>query len=218
MNSIGQLLQRYPTRWALGGAAFCGVAAVEMAARTFYDISQLRMGGEQIQRDLSADLGGTIFYGLCATNVVPYSAVAGAGIFACYSISAYKGQRAYVVSKVFGETAELIRDWAIIPLWNKASAFCEGVWNHAIVPLSDFAWNQWNHVIVPIARAIRDLCAKIFSLVRLPEHPIWYGVAAMVVAIALHNGYLPPIHTEVAGIVRSISDYLGRPAAFLRSL
>ena len=61
----------------IGSAAICLTAATEMAIKTIFDKNK---------ENISADLGEALFYGLCATNIIPGSAIAGGIIFSLYSL------------------------------------------------------------------------------------------------------------------------------------
>jgi hypothetical protein len=166
MDAI-DFLQSYPSNWALGGAALCASGAVEMALRVFKDVQ------EQNADNLSKDLAGALFYGLCAANIVPYTAFLGGAIFTLRTIATYEDKDAYFTMKHYGKVLEAIYDWAIEPLCS-----------HVVRPLSEYAWE---HIISPLARTISNCFAAIFRVVKLPENPAWYGVAALIATIAAYK-------------------------------
>ena len=168
MNTIQSIVQYYPSRWALGGAAMCGIVAVEMAFRA------IQSSWKNEWKGVSENLGGAIFFGLCATNVVPFSTVIGGGGFTLWALLSYPNPDLCMSGKVIAE----IFEWAVKPFWN-----------HGVVPLSKWLWN---HIITPVAKTIMALVEKILGIFHLPSHPVWYGLAILVIAIVVTKG-LPPL-------------------------
>jgi hypothetical protein len=164
MNYVNAVLSNYPTYLSLGGAALCGAGAIEMAARIPKDIA-IRDAD-----NLSKDLAGALFYGLCAANIVPYTAVAGAALFTVWSIGTLDERHAYKTMQAVDWTLNKVDKHIAMPLVN-----------HVILPLSE-------HLIEPLAKTISAIFAAIFSVIQLPENPAWYGVAALVVAAVAYNG------------------------------
>ena len=122
------------------------------------------MGVQAKREEFSADLGGAIFYGMCATNIVPGSAVVGATIYTVYSFLKISDKRGgdYLTAFVIGKSLHTIADWVIQPLFK-----------HFIFPLTERIWN---------------VVSAILKRISLPKHPIWWGVAVLVLAFAFYKG------------------------------
>ena len=175
---IQSLGSHYPSLAVAGGAILSGVAAIDMAQRAVRDLGRLQEA-EGLQ-DFSANLGGALFYGICAANIVPYTAVLGAVGFSAYSLAFKNDRDMYATSKIWGNFLQTIIDYTFVPLAD-----------HVILPLCN--WVN-DHVLTPLARTIMDVAAAIFKVISLPQHPVWYGVAALValaVTYTVFPGALP---------------------------
>ncbi len=87
-NTVCSLGRNYINSPNKAASCIIGIAAAEMALRTLIDFGRLfrtetRQTGLQ---DLTADLGGAVFYALAATNILPYSGTIGGLIFLGHSI------------------------------------------------------------------------------------------------------------------------------------
>jgi hypothetical protein len=160
-----QLIQKYPSPLALTGGALCALATIEMALRTLRDIPNLSQADAELKRNFSRNLGGAAFYGLSALNLVPHSAIVGGVIFALYSAVVCDDSESYYASRLVGTPIR----------W---------FWDHVVFPLSKWAVED---VIVPLTQTIVNCVGRIFSLISLPQEPAWYGVAALVIAIAAYK-------------------------------
>jgi hypothetical protein len=170
---IERLMNHYPTAFAMGGAALCGVAAIDMAQRAIRDLGE--DDPEEKRINLSADLGGVLFYGLCAANIIPYTAVLGAVVFSGYSLYAVceKLPFAYKTSEIWGNFLRTAINYTIVPLGN-----------HVIIPL--LSWFT-EHIVCPLAEKIKGVASAIFNVISLPEHPVWYAVAGLVAAAVAYH-------------------------------
>ena len=180
VNFVNNIITSYPSRFSLGAGFVGGVAALEMFIRIFKDIKDCRDGEEMGPKNLSKDIGGTLFYGLLAANIVPYTAIAGASIFVIYSL--LRGDPkdypdAYLTSKAIHKSVttvfNFVKDHIISPiaehvLW----PLCKKIGEVIEFVFNNFVW--------PIASGIVSLLSKI----QLPKEPIWYGVAAVITLIA----------------------------------
>ena len=166
----------YPTKAALAGGIICAAAAVEMAILVPYHISQIHHAAngalEPLKYNLSASLGGAIFYGLCALNIIPRTAAVGASIFTLYSISNFQHEGAYLTSRLIGNTVKFITKEILSPI-------CE-------------------HVLIPIIRKIAEVASKLIAFIgklivnmALPKHPVWIGVLILGSAIAIYQFVIP---------------------------
>lgn len=166
----------YPSKTAMIGGAICAAAAIEMAILVPSNISQIKSAAEAalepLKYELSANLGGAIFYGLCAFNVIPRTAVIGASIFLLYSVINFHDAGAYLTSRVIGHTMKFITDEIVMP-----------VMEHIIAPLVAR--------IVHIASQLIGLIGNILVKMPLPEHPVWLGVLVLCGAIAIHQWVIP---------------------------
>lgn len=179
-NTITDSYSLRSLTYQCAGAA-CGIVAAEMAIRTVGDLIF-----HHNKSDLSADLAGTLFYGLCAANIVPYTPIIGTSIFVIYSFSKWNAKDNYCCTKILNTTVETIYnivktvfkafiDYLVIPVFKHiVIPICE----HIIIPL-------FNHVVVPLAKTIAQIFADIFQVVSLPKNPTWIGVAILVIAIGV---------------------------------
>jgi hypothetical protein len=180
--NISHILPSFRTVSLVSGAV-CIPAALEMALRALKDLGSMLsppqpsrlMGAPQhdkdaVKRSFSANLGGAVFYGLCATNLIPGTPIVGAVIFAAHSVLT-DGKNSYI-------------SWAVKEL-------CQRTYNHILVP-------AWNEVIGPLVRRIYDVIVAILARISLPRHPIWYGVALLAAAIWIKYGTdLPALMNDI---------------------
>lgn len=154
---------------------FCGfinfAASAEMAYCAAKGILAAMKGPitENLQYNLSANLGGAIFYGLCAANPFPGGAALGATIYTIYS---FCNPSAYFTAGIINDTAHFIHDWMITP-------FNEKIFE----PLGE-------HVIEPLIKKIAFVFRTTFALmlkIPLPKHPVWIGIAILVAATCLYK-------------------------------
>lgn len=96
INHVMQFVQTtYPTPGALAQFGCCALPATEMAVRALKNLIDLGIANPQtaddrkkydkIGSDLAKNLSGALFYGLCAAQIVPYSATIGTICFIAYS-------------------------------------------------------------------------------------------------------------------------------------
>jgi len=181
MNAIQSILQYYPSRWALGGATFCGLAAAEMGIRVVGNLFQMR--DARGQRELSENLAGACFYGLCAANLLPGTAVFGGVVCLLQGLLRGNSDNPYYLSRAIFTVADLtwttlstIADWTIVPLWN--------------------------YVLFPVLEKIANVARAILKLIPLPENSTWYVVALLVVGIAAYKG-IPALYNTASFPSRS---------------
>lgn len=166
----------YPSKMAIAGGIICAAAAIEMAVLVPYNISQIHSAAngalEALKYNLSANLGGAIFYGLCALNIIPRTAAIGAGIFTLYSAITFNQNEAYWTSRLIGNTVRFIFNDILAPI-------CEDI-------------------LMPIIRKIGDVAARLISLIGrlivnmpLPKHPVWIGVLILGGAIVIYKFVIP---------------------------
>ena len=83
----------------------CALTSIQMLARSI-----------EKNRNFKNNLGGGVFYGLCATNILPGSAIAGTGIHTVYSL--IKGdEEDLLTSVVLIKTCEITGDYVLIPFF-----------------------------------------------------------------------------------------------------
>ena len=168
----------YPSKTAIAGGLVCAAAAIEMAVLASYNMSQINNVAngalESLKYNLSANLGGAIFYSLCALNIIPRTAALGAGIFTLYSLIIFQSEGAYLTSLLIGKTVKFISEEILVPI-------CE-------------------HLLIPIIRRIGDVAGRLIALIGklivkmpLPKHPVWVGVLILGSAIAVYKFGIPSI-------------------------
>ncbi len=156
----------YSNKWSLGGGVGCAIVAAEMAIRAVGDLiekGRLEEGQtkDSVSRNFSANFGGAIFYGLCAANILPGTAILGSLIFTVYSFAVNKREDNYLATKVIRESELKVLNFVL-----------------------DILQVAWDWVIYPVADALRRIFSTVFDLL-VPKHPIWIGVALLVTAIAV---------------------------------
>lgn len=174
IESLGRVAASYPSRFVLGCGALCGAAALEMTIRAVGALCMqtnlnINIYGQAPNReDLGKDVGGAIFYGLCALNVFPYAPVVGASVFVVYSIGSFYCRAAddrYLLANIIGSTFD---------------AVTVNLCSRVIMPIC-------THIILPLAEIIYNIVAPIFNLLPRMNHPVWLGVAAVVATAVIYN-------------------------------
>jgi hypothetical protein len=177
MNTIKQAYSLYTNYFGLtkaipvASSLFCGVTAVEMAFRTVADSFQImqRTNTSRAKANFSADAAGAIFYGLCAANFIPGTPIIGATIFVFRSLATYKDTDTYLISKFVGKSLRAIQEYVATPLYD-----------YAIQPV-------WNHMVQPLILKISNFIMTVLKILKIPDHPTWYGVAFLLSAIWLRH-------------------------------
>lgn len=177
LDSIHEYVKtHYPTHMAKIGGLVCAAAAIEMAILIPSNISQIHhVAGDALdplKYALSANLGGAIFYGLCALNIVPKTAAIGSGIFTFYSLIHFQSEGTYYTSLAMGKGAEFVTQKMILPL-------CE-------------------HALFPAIRKLAEMAKKLIEMIGtfvikmpLPQHPAWIGVIVLGAAVVVYQFVLP---------------------------
>ena len=170
MNNISNNLAaiRHPNPFVFGCQIVCAVSALEMTIRAVYDAVMIGKNSTNSTTphhdNLSADLGGAIFYGLCAVQPLPYTAVVGSIIFVAYSIFKTLTDEDYFIARFLKGTAEKIS-------------------NLATPIIREFVW--------PLIEKVIDAISYIRNCISMPEHPVWYGVALLITGIIIVHGIIP---------------------------
>jgi hypothetical protein len=159
---INQILPSYRTASMIGTAVAAPVV-IEMALRIFKDLYSIATeeNNKDAKRSLSAHMGGAAFYGLCALNLVPGTAIVGAAFFTAHAF-------------MLDDHKELT-SWAMKKLGTLA-------YDHVIEPV-------WTQIVQPVAQRIYNFILTVLEHIHLPRHPVWYGVALLATAIWFKYGY-----------------------------
>ena len=139
---IAQILPTYRTASILGTVVTIP-AAIEMTLRIFQDLRRIRTTAEnkKDKNSLSAHLGGALLYGLCGTNLIPGSAIIGAGIFTLH---------ASISSNPTDLTSRAVRE----------------IGRHAY---NDLLKPVWTHLVNPVAQKIYNTILAILRSIHLRE-------------------------------------------------
>lgn len=177
INQIQDYIQdHYPSKYTFAAGGICLAAAIEMAILVPFNIARISKGARPMfpthEYQLSANLGGAIFYGLCGLNVIPRTAAIGAGIFTVYSLLEFERKEAYLTSRAIGKTFKFIIETIVSPI-------CEKI----LVPVLGR--------ISQIGKKLLTLIGNILVKVPLPHHPVWIGVAILGVAIVIYKFVIP---------------------------
>jgi len=163
---------------AIGSGVLCAAAATEMVLQTIGEAVSYLSNGPVSMNNVSANIGGAIFYGLCAANIIPGTSFLGAFIFTCYSIIKNHTADDYVLTKFLQHTFTLITD------------VTRSVVDNVIAPL-------YKKIVRPVLIAIIDVVDAIVSAIPLPEHPVWQGVALLGTAIIIVKVALPALGVSI---------------------
>ena len=156
----------YPTWQAKTAFAMCAIPAAEMAIRLLGNclaLSSVKLkknDQELLVKNVSKNLAGALFYGICATNAVPYSSYGGAVIFSLYAASKHTKKDSYSTARLIGTPISYIGTEILFP-------FLEAIKNIASAIPTPFL----------------NLAGRLFNAISLPKNPAWYGVLALVAAI-----------------------------------
>jgi len=168
---ITQILPSYRTASMIGTAVAIPVA-LEMALRIFKDLHTIATADDNkaAKTSLSANIGGAAFYGLCALNLVPGTAIVGAAIFTAHAL--ILDDHTHLTSRVVKEIGTR-------------------AYNHVIEP-------AWTNIVQPVAQRIYDFIVTVLQHIHLPRHPVWYGVALLATAIWFKYGYdIPALMNDI---------------------
>lgn len=184
INNISNYVSvHHASTLTFGSAVICVAASAEMGIRSAIDALKL-MGVVEKKKDedasynFSANLGGALFYGLCAANIIPGTAIVGASIFTIYSICVHSSTKSvedeYITSKVIGTGADL------------TNRLFSWTWKHIVSPVLD-------NVVFPVLKKIGEAVTCILSHISMPEHPIWYALGLLATAIVVVKFALPAL-------------------------
>lgn len=141
--------------------------------------------------NLSADLGGALFYGACALNVIPYSAILGATIFTIYAIARCnkkKDHKPYLMAQLIGKP---IRQF--FPALKSA---LEWSIDKIVIPVFKLLGKLLNPIGRCISSAVKfagKVIKPVLNLLTLPRHPIWYALFFLGTAALAYRVGLPAL-------------------------
>ena len=174
-SSISTMAQYLPSSNQIA-TTVCIAAALEMAALTATNLFKM-IGSEEGSPDkphLSANLSGAIWHSLCAIHLLPGAAQFGGAAFTLYSLWNGKNGDAYKTSQLIYQIGDKILQKIIKPCTT-----------YILIPIffEKILEPIWTHLVLKIIHGV----AWIFSLLNIPEHPTWYGVAALVTAGVIYR-------------------------------
>lgn len=160
-------------------SSFLALPITEMGVRTVIDIYQACIATEKNAKqtafdNLQANLGGVVFYGLTATNLIPYLPFVGVGCFVIHSISkniSHDNPNDYYLSRTIGWTARHIFSDIVKPI-------CTEI----LFPMIE----RISNVFIKTIRFIANLVGAIFK----NAHPVWKGTAILLAAVVCYHGAL----------------------------
>ncbi len=155
------------TQWTQISSVWCGINAAEMGART---IGSLFSGKTINQNDLSKDLSGALFYGLCAVNPIPGAARTAAIISTVYAVFAGSDQNSYFTWQVMHKTVKALCNYVIAPIFT-----------HVIDPCLEAIWK----VVKPIFNFIYEAAVVVIRLIgsiNIPFNSTWFALGCLTVA------------------------------------
>lgn len=165
------IVQNYATvgKAQIACGVFGAAVAVEMAFRAVQNAiawSKAEPGAvDDVKTDLSANIGGAIFYGVAAANILPGTAVLGAVTFTLYSLF-FLDEEDYFLTEVIHK----ITDKVIIPIVDKV---CD--------------------CLNPIITAISDVVTAIFKRIDMPETVVWLPATLLIGTIVVVKVVLPSL-------------------------
>lgn len=102
------VLDHYPNRFSLVGAVFCASAAAEIAIKTVGDLYSEEKTWEGDRTGICNNFALATFYGLCAWNVVPGTAIIGAIIAIAQHVLFSTSEEDLLLSPPFKFTGNLL--------------------------------------------------------------------------------------------------------------
>lgn len=111
------IASNYPTNLALGGAVVCAIPTIEMAGKALENLRVLRTQDPGIDegkkalasKNLKINVLGSLFFGFCATNIIPCSAAVGAALFGLYAYKRFQDPDAGQATMMFGTALRVIK-------------------------------------------------------------------------------------------------------------
>ena len=156
--------------WTKGSSALCGIVMGEMGIRTIIDITQNK------KEDLSADLSGALFYGMCASNIVPGFARLGSLVFIIYSYS----------YGMFTDTSERNEYWSSKAVHFLAEKIYEVLVFTKIGECINFIFEKWVECYSFIYEKTYNGLNFIKNYLNIEDHPTWVGVAFLISCIGVY--------------------------------
>ncbi len=147
------------------GAGFAAIATAEMAIRAVGNLCATN-DNERMEK-FSKNLGGAVFYGTLACNIIPGSAAFAGVILGIYTL----GNMGRPDSYCFVQAANLAKDAVVVPAWRAVSNIVEAIWN----------------AVGDTLIAVGNFLGKVIGAI-IPRDPIWIGVNALFVAIIIYKG------------------------------
>lgn len=159
----------------------CAIVATEMALRALGDLKEMFSDKpkDTTSYNFSANLGGAIFYGLCATNFIPFTPLIGLSTFVAYSIVTHHSTHFSLISAERYLCANLIS-------------------KPVVFTAKEVVWPILNKLVLPALEKITTVVYNILRKIPLPRHPVWIGVALLVTGIAAIK-LVPPMWAYALG-------------------
>lgn len=179
---------RNASRMVVGSALVGAAVVTEMACRTISDgIAILRHDTGNYEQSLatlkdnfSANLGGVLFYGICASNVIPGIAALGAVIFAGYSIFKRDAADDYLTTQFIKHTDKVVSD-LVTPSLDFVVATASNLLKAALKTMTK------------VHELLSTVTDAILSVISLPEHPVWIATSCLVTAIVVIKVAFPAL-------------------------
>lgn len=139
MDALGSYVSiHHAWKLTFGSAILCTSATVETAVRGVIDVHKYftmktdnREEVDKIRKRMSANLGSALFYGICAVNIIPGTALLGAAIFTIYSMfdlnKQYDIKNDYLLSRVVGYPSLYVFENVVCPVASKISAVTQAI-------------------------------------------------------------------------------------------
>lgn len=161
--------------------------------------------------DLSANLGGALFYVACAVNIIPYSAVLGAALFTTYALVRCEEKdnySPYIMAKIIGKTIKQIGpaiNFVVRTLTRLALKTLRAlgtIFNETFQVVGEvlsFIARKIEPVMSWIVRTIADISEKLFRHLGTVLNYIYQGIKEVFSAIEPAISWIVKTTANIAG-------------------
>lgn len=177
------IAHNHTTNLALGSGVLCALVAIESAGRVLQNLFQAATNAPAYQNPTFGDnvgknLGGAVFFGLCASNTIPRTAALGAFIFFMNAMGKPDAD-ALLTTRILHNVRPLASG-AGNAAWKIIKAVAEAV-GHVVKGIFDFVWN--------VMCAVGSVLNPIFKVI-IPSSPVTFAATALAIAVIVYKGVL----------------------------
>lgn len=173
----------YSSPFTLGCAALCAVPALETALHALNNFRITVSSSNSKEKEKAwtnltqSDLPWSILYGLCATNLIPGTAILGAGTLMVHSYMTGSETDAYLTAKCITKPAAYLLSGSV-EIIGKVIKVVSAIWNALSLSTllnyvgKPFMW-ACEHIAAPIFEKVVDGAVFIWKGLPIPESWDW---------------------------------------------